>query len=299
MRLGIQASKLVLLVLVLAGVNAARSAAARLTNYLIPHFLMRLLHQRFAQTPRPRPRLISTEKPSVIYAIGDVHGCMAELTALELQIVEDAAPFTGEKWIVMLGDYVDRGPYSADVLDHLTASAPIGFKRICLVGNHETMMLKFLDDPALDCEWLQFGGEATLTSYGIDVMNFRRSPSATRRAILKSYIPSEHIEFMTQMPVLLALPGLNFVHAGLRPGLPLEQQVEQDLLWIREPFLSQSSSLVGRTIHGHTPVLEPVVIDNRVGIDTGAYASGILTAARVPRDGELSFLATKGHGGAT
>lgn len=245
----------------------------------------------------PRARLVSTARPAVIYAIGDVHGCMTELAALEREIARDAAQFEGEKWIVMLGDYVDRGPHSADVLGHLTAAAPQGFRRICLAGNHETMMLQFLSNPALDSEWLLFGGEATLSSYGIDLRAFRRASRFARFAVLESQIPSEHIVFLTELPVLLSLPGLNFVHAGLRPGLPLDQQVEQDMLWIREPFLSQSGKIAGVTIHGHTPVLVPVAVDNRICIDTGAFASGTLTAARIGCDGVIKFLATKGLGG--
>ena len=256
-------------------------------------FLRRLFSRPGGQGPRAR--LSTTEQPTLIYAIGDVHGCMAELVALELEITRDAAPVEGEKWIIMLGDYVDRGPRSADVLDHLTTAAPDGFRHICLAGNHETMMLHFLEDPTLDSDWLLLGGEATLVSYGINMMAFRRASRRARRVMLTSHIPSKHIEFLAELPVLLSLPGLNFVHAGLRPGVPLDQQIELDLLWMREPFLSQSGSIAGVTIHGHTPVAAPVVVDNRVGIDTGAFATGTLTAVRIGRDSSIAFLATNGH----
>jgi serine/threonine protein phosphatase 1 len=220
---------------------------------------------------------------------------MAELAALELEIARNAAGFDGEKWIVMLGDYVDRGPRSAEVLGHLIAAAPTGFERICLAGNHESMMLQFLHHPTLDSAWLLLGGEETLRSYGVDMNAFRRASHATRRAMLTSSIPSEHVEFLTELPVLLSIPGFNFVHAGLRPGVPLEQQSELDLLWIREPFLSQSGSMAAVTVHGHTPFSAPVCVDRRVGIDTGAFASGVLTAARIGRNGTIVFLATEGN----
>ncbi|MGV8955667.1 MAG: metallophosphoesterase family protein [Cypionkella sp.] len=240
-----------------------------------------------------RERLRATQWPRVIYAIGDVHGCRDELVQLESLIAADAASLTGEKWIVMLGDYVDRGPHSAAVLDRLCARPPSGFRRICLVGNHETMMLAFMSAPDSSAEWLKFGGVETLASYGIDVESFMRANPKARHQILASYIPTEHIEFLQSLPVLLALPDTLFVHAGIRPGFGIEDQIEDDLLWIREPFLSHPNPLGIRVVHGHTPVSQPEIVGNRIAVDTGAFGTGILTAVRMSLDRPPEFLNTR------
>jgi serine/threonine protein phosphatase 1 len=238
---------------------------------------------------RARPHLVADTWPAALYAVGDVHGCLAQLLQLERKIVADASATAGEKWIVMLGDYVDRGPDSAGVLDHLLARPPAGFQRFCLAGNHETMMLDFLSTPRPDAAWLEYGGIETLASYGLDIRAMNWHNSRATVAALASAIPEEHIDFIRKAPLYLSLPGTLMVHAGIRPGMPLEDQSEQDLLWIREPFLDAAMPEGPRVVHGHTPASEPVVTPFRIAVDTGAYATGRLTAAKLTPD-SCSFI---------
>ncbi len=238
----------------------------------------------------PRPRLTFDRWPAALYAIGDVHGCLPQLLEVERQIEADARGGEGEKWIVMLGDYVDRGPQSAQVLDHLLQQPPPGFERFCLMGNHEQMMLDFLDDPLTNAYWLEQGGLETLQSYS------RHPKDASERGEAGQQIPADHLRFIDGLAVSLSLPGWIFVHAGIRPGRTLAEQTDEDLLWIREPFLS--GRLVGapRVVHGHTPSSEPVVTPYRVCLDTQCFRTGRLTAARIAQTGELSFLTATGRG---
>lgn len=255
------------------------------------------MRQLFDRLFRPavrkgRSRLSADQWPAVVYAIGDVHGCRAELDLLERRIIEDAAAIEGEKWIVMLGDYVDRGPRSAEVLDYVCASPTPAFRRICLVGNHEAMMLDFIRNPQPHSDWLRFGGIETLQSYGVDLTRFRTASAAVRLQTLLSHIPSEHIEMLETLPASLTLPGVIFVHAGIRPGIPIAAQSDEDMMWIREPFLSHADPLPLRVVHGHTPIKIPEVLPYRIGIDTGAYATGILTALRLTQEGSATFIDT-------
>jgi serine/threonine protein phosphatase 1 len=236
-------------------------------------------------------RLSASERPPLIYAVGDVHGCLDPLKALEQRIVDDAAGMPGEKWIVMLGDYVDRGPQSAQVLDHLIAPAPAGFRRICLRGNHEEAMLGALESADGLDDWVGWGIEPTLASYGMSAAQITalegRGRASSKLQMLQAYIPDEHVEFLRRLPVLLSVPGYVFVHAGLRPGVALEQQRDRDLLWIRGEFLDADHDFGAVVVHGHTPHAEPFVSPRRIGIDTGCFASGRLTAVRVDGDGAM------------
>lgn len=228
----------------------------------------------------PRTRLSFQTWPAAVYAIGDVHGCLPELIELERRIEADATGPDGEKWIVMLGDYVDRGPYSAQVIEHLLRPPSAGLRRFCLIGNHEQMMLDFLQDPLTHAYWLDEGGVETLRSY-------RLPPFAAPQGS----IPGAHLQFLRELPISLSLPGWYFVHAGIRPGLSLAAQTDEDLIWIREPFLSARLPRGLRVVHGHTPGPVPVVTAYRICIDTQCFLSGRLTAARVTRNGAISFLA--------
>lgn len=237
-------------------------------------------------------RLLSDTWPAAVYAVGDVHGCRRQLLALERAILEDAAAIPGEKWIVMLGDYIDRGPESAGVVDHLLQPPPDGFLRHALRGNHEQMMLDFLDDPRSNLHWLDQGGAATLASYGVDrAQAFGRSDDlAALLGQIAERVPSSHIEFLRGLPVLVGLPGWLFVHAGLRPGVGLERQSTEDLLWIRDPFLYGPGMPGIRVVHGHTPTPAPEFTPTRIGIDTGCFLTGRLTGLRVMRDGSTKVL---------
>lgn len=239
-----------------------------------------------------RTRLIADTRPPLIYAVGDVHGCLVELQRLETRIIADAARFDGPKWIIMLGDYVDRGSRSAQVIDHLLSPAPEGFERFCLAGNHEQLMLEFLQDPKGNEDWLRFGGLETLLSYGIKPDELEKNPPGSRQLghILKSYVPDEHITFLKELPSLISVPGFLFVHAGLRPGVTLEQQSDHDLMWIRDAFSGVPRFFEDIIVHGHTPTEVPEYSDGRVSVDTGAFNSGVLSAARISGDGEVQFI---------
>lgn len=229
------------------------------------------------------PRLaIDPSEYAAIYAIGDVHGCLDALLELEDIIRNDATKVDGRKLIVMLGDYVDRGPKSSAVLYHLTASAPAGFDRVCLRGNHDDAFLAFIDaDPSGD--WvLDHGADTTFASYGVDVQDF--GPGVNRhllREALRAAIPASHIEFLQTLPVLLTIGSDIFAHAGIRPGRPLSEQTDDDLMWIRRSFLDLGPGLPVRVFHGHTPMREAHVGPDRVSLDTHCYRTGRLTAARL------------------
>lgn len=251
--------------------------------------LMRRLTAPTTEQARRRPRLRLTQPYPIVYAIGDVHGCLRELEALEARIVADAAGREGDKLIVMLGDYVDRGPQSAQVIEHLLKPPPAGFQRISLCGNHDEFMLRFLEDPAKNIGWLGIGGKHTLLSYGIDPAGLLTNPNAQDiLERLQTAVPAEHIRFLEQLPVMLEGPGILFVHAGVRPEVPLPDQTDDDLMLIREPFLSFGPGLPYLVVHGHSPELEPVVGRLRVGIDTGAFKTGKLSAVRW--DGQVTIL---------
>ncbi|KKB09806.1 hypothetical protein VE26_08125 [Devosia chinhatensis] len=235
-----------------------------------------------------RPRLSAEAWPDALYAVGDIHGCLDPLRALEEQIFADAAEQGGEAWIVYLGDFVDRGPESAGVLDRLTARAPKNVRRICLTGNHETMMLDYLANPRADADWLQFGGMETLFSYGLSQAVIT-GPAKACRAALASHIPDEHVAFLEGLALSMSVPGAVFVHAGLRSGVPLDQQVEKDLLWIRTEFFNAEPEPGRLVVHGHTPGEAPIVAPGRICIDTGVFATGRLTGVRLFPDGEPRF----------
>lgn len=237
-------------------------------------------------------RLTAAKQPDVLYAIGDIHGCLDQLLALEAQIVADAARVDGERWLIYLGDYVDRGPKSAQVLDHILAPPPEGFRRVCLRGNHEAMMLAAIRNPAALDDWLAFGGEETMSSYGVSESQLAGARGRSRMQILQAHIPDEHIELLDGLPVAFSLPGYTFVHAGLRPGVPLAEQRDGDLMWIRDEFIHTAHDYGAVIVHGHTPVREPQTLPHRIAVDTGCYQSGHLTALRLTADGSVSFLST-------
>ncbi|MCI0754473.1 metallophosphoesterase family protein [Teichococcus vastitatis] len=211
-----------------------------------------------------------------VYAIGDVHGCAARLTALHAAIAADWAVLPGERCaVVHLGDYIDRGPDSAAVLNRLLQPPPVaGAESVLLRGNHEAMMLEALAagrGTAAEDLWLANGGRATLRSYG------RAGP------------PPAHLALMQGTGLFWQAGSYLFVHAGLDPRRPLAAQREQDLLWIREPFLSWPDPLEQVVVHGHTPSRAPEVRRHRIGIDTGAVGGGPLTGLVLEAD-TLRFL---------
>ncbi|MCB1498906.1 MAG: serine/threonine protein phosphatase [Bauldia sp.] len=228
----------------------------------------------------------------MVYAIGDVHGCLDLLVALEDRIVSDSQRYaSSRKAIVLLGDVIDRGPDSSGVIEHLLGEPPEGFVRFVLAGNHETAMLDFLDSPTTDDLWLHIGGEETLRSYGVGPLV--RSPGRRERQRIAdaavASIPEEHIAFLRSLPVTLRWRDYLFVHAGIRPNMPLEEQIEADLQGIRDEFTASEADHRVVVVHGHTPTRQPVHRPNRIAVDLGAFATGRLAAVRL--DGtDVAFL---------
>jgi serine/threonine protein phosphatase 1 len=221
--------------------------------------------------------------PAACYCIGDTHGCLGLLRQIEEQIVADGASVSGEKWIVLLGDMIDRGPNSAQIIDHLLGEPPEGFQRYCLTGNHEQGMLDFLDRPVRDTWWLEHGGHETLASYGIDVATMLegRMSSTERRLMLSSYVPEEHQIFLRSLPELIETPDWILVHAGLKPGIPLLRQTTEMLLWYRDDLLTPYDEWGKLVVHGHTPQNEVFLSSHRIDVDTGACLTGRLSAVRL------------------
>jgi len=245
-----------------------------------------------------RPRLERSDWTGLIYAIGDVHGCLDQLRALERTILLDSQELGLPAVIVFLGDYVDRGPDSAGVLDHLTNPGTCALERICLAGNHEEMFAEFIADPRPQHSWLRFGGYDTLASYGLNPLGLFDGGKRLASQRLETHIPGDHLDFIDQLPVCLTMGKYTFVHAGLVPGVAIDQQRTKDMLWMRpETGTYQDPQPFGTVIHGHTPTAEPLVEPNRINVDTGAFASGILTSVRLAPDGSVAFLATSGRDG--
>lgn len=218
-----------------------------------------------------------------IYAIGDIHGCRSQLAALHRLIAQHAASQAAEHvCLVYLGDYIDRGPDSAGVIDDLLQAPPVpGAERVFLSGNHEAAMLAALARPESGAAWLEFGGLETAASYGV-----RLPPGPSwREGLLRTLnetLPLVHRRFLQDLALSWQAGDYVFAHAGLRPGVPLPEQNPEDLLWIRAPFLDDPRPCAGLpgvacVVHGHTPVAQVAFHPGRIAVDTGAYFSGTLS----------------------
>lgn len=236
------------------------------------------LFSRSAETTDPS----AVPDDTIVYAIGDIHGRADLLKRLEIQIVEDAASQSASRRILIyLGDYVDRGMQSKQVLDHLLAGAPAGFEPIYLKGNHEEAFQTFLSEPEFGPNWRDIGGHETIASYGV---SFGGSPVLTLDSYrdacqrLRAAVPQAHLDFMMWLPSSYEIGDYFFAHAGVRPSVPLAEQTDKDLLWIRDAFLDYRGTLEKVVVHGHTPTEKPEVRKHRIGIDTGAFITNKLTA---------------------
>jgi serine/threonine protein phosphatase 1 len=220
----------------------------------------------------------------LVYAIGDIHG-RADLLALLLgRIAADAEASGGtERTLVFLGDYVDRGPDSWQVVETLISGLPRGFRAKFLCGNHEALLLAFLQDASWLDVWLANGAEATFVSYGVDVEALKRTRTAPEgwRGAFAAALPDAHRRFFETLKLSAGIGDYFFVHAGVRPGVALEAQNPDDLVWIRGEFLDSEAPFGKMVVHGHTPSPEPALRQNRIGIDTGACFTGRLTALRL------------------
>ncbi len=240
------------------------------------------------------PRAPSVPEGVLLYAIGDIHGRLDLLDALLHRIAEEAGAFEARRRVlVFLGDYVDRGPDSAGVIERLLNGLPEGFEGVCLKGNHEAIMLDFFNRPDRLALWVQNGAGPTLQSYGLDFGGFDRhwDDAAACRDALVAAMPEVHRAFLKDLAPSYALGDYFFAHAGVRPGVALESQAPQDLIWIRDLFLTSDEDFGKIVVHGHTPVPQPEARTNRIGIDTGAWSTGRLTALRLFGD-TRAFLTT-------
>jgi serine/threonine protein phosphatase 1 len=227
-----------------------------------------------------------------LYIIGDIHGRSDLLERMIAEISRDLEtdPIS-DCLTVTLGDYFDRGPDSRRVLDRLINN-PFPTDFIALKGNHEALFEAFLHDPSIADQWRRLGGLETLHSYGVPIAslmlgkNFRPAAEALRAAV-----PQSHLDFLVSLKTSFSTNRYFLCHAGVRPGVALERQSVDDLLWIREQFLASKADFGKIVVHGHTPTDKPEVLPNRINIDTGAYATGRLTCVVLEED-HIRFLST-------
>lgn len=215
-----------------------------------------------------------------VYAIGDVHGRFDLLKAMLDRIADHGRtqPVV-DTHIVFLGDLIDRGPQSRQVVQHLRRAAPPNVSCWFIKGNHEEALIRGLSGEAhLLAPWLSHGGYETAESYGLGKGALIGQPDSTLEHLLMSAIPQSDLNFLAGFQNSVRLGDYLFVHAGIRPGVPVEQQSDRDLRWIREDFLASDMNFGCVVVHGHTIVDEVVMKPNRVALDTGAYRTGVLSA---------------------
>lgn len=225
------------------------------------------------------------------YAIGDIHGRNDLLTKM-LDTIRSEADVLGEKpRIVMLGDYIDRGPASADVLATVVALRTADWcDAEILLGNHELFLLKFALDASCGPQWLEYGGTATLQSYGLTPPLDRTDPAQWQALLadMVRVIPREHLRLLCEAKIYFIAGDYLFVHGGVKPGMPIEEQSADTMLWIREEFLAVDKSCDYVVVHGHSAKEDAHNLPWRIGVDTGAYATGVLSAVRLSgRDREI------------
>ncbi len=237
-------------------------------------------------------RIFSLQQmPAALYAVGDIHGCYDLYRQLENQIIADGQHYEGQKLIVILGDMVDRGPQSASLIDHLIAPAPAGFQRLVLRGNHEQLFLDFVKDPRKHRKWLDFGGTDTLLSYNIrpdEKLSFDLPPAQLSKK-LHSSIPQTHLDFLAKSPFGLRVGEYFLCHAGIDPQRGLTAQFPEDLLW-GDPSRVDGYADLPTIVHGHVALDAPLITKPRINLDTGAYATGCLTAVRLQHAQQPSIL---------
>jgi len=237
----------------------------------------------------PQPRAPEGER---LYAVGDVHGRIDLLERMLEAVERDAQD--GARRLLLLGDIVDRGPASADVVERALSLAGTGAAET-IMGNHEHALLGFLRGDDERGEWLEWGGDETLRSYGIERVSARSADDL--RDAFADALPDAHRAFLEGLPLTIEAGDYLFVHAGVRPGVALDDQEDEDLLWIRSEFHEAREALPGKVVvHGHHPARTPADRPWRIGVDTGAVWSGVLTAAVLEGESRR-FLSVRGASG--
>ena len=229
------------------------------------------------------------ESPStggrLVYAVGDIHGYPQQLADLLRQIAEDAArePPGERPLVVFLGDYFDRGPDGRAVVELILAVMDDPrFEVVALKGNHEDALLRFLAESEFAPAWIANWGQATLRAYGVAAPSgFDVAACEAAQARFVEAMPARHRAFLAGLQLSVEVGDYLFVHAGVRPGVPLSDQAERDLIWIRYDFLESEEWFGKVVVHGHTPADRPERKANRINVDTGVYFSGTLTAVRL------------------
>lgn len=228
------------------------------------------------------------------YVVGDIHGRLDLLDRLLEKIHAELRERPAEKAVLaFVGDLIDRGPSSAQVVERLRTYRHPGVRPVFILGNHEEVLLRILGgDAELITKWRWFGGTQCLESYGVDIARLGRLDSAAQLAEVRRAIPRSHVEFLESFVDSCRFGDYLFVHAGIRPGVALGAQLQSDMRWIREPFLLDESDHGFVVVHGHTISEEIEERPNRIGIDTGAYSSGVLTALAI-EDAERWYVDTR------
>jgi len=248
-----------------------------------------VLSKLFRRTAPPAPRV---PDDSIVYAIGDIHGRLDCLEALLAQI--DADPDRGDRRVILifLGDLIDRGPDSRGVVERVMALCAASADVHCLCGNHEELLLEAANGSrqALGI-FNRAGGRETVLSYGVDEATYEREDLKGVQRLILDHVPAAHLDFLRSLPDRIVIGDYVMVHAGIRPGVALEDQKSSDLRWIRAPFLEHGGRHERFVVHGHTVTAEPDIRGNRIGVDTGAYRTGRLTALALTGN-ERRFLVT-------
>ena len=257
----------------------------------------------FGRSRRPQPKVpreTSVPPETVVWAIGDIHGQDDLFESLISAVEADLAKSDKRRVVILLGDYIDRGLGSAKVVDRIfslrDALAKAGVRLVLLKGNHEDLLLRFIDDPATGPAWMNVGGSETLLAYGIQ-------PPATNDTAgwleasnrLLSTMPLDHLTFYEDLDLQYQEGDFHFVHAGVRPGASLDQQAPEDLLWIRDSFLKDTRPLEKVIVHGHTPGPDVFADHRRICLDTGSYATGLLTGLRLEGSTRLLLQSRRGR----
>lgn len=247
-----------------------------------------MLRNLFRKSPPQQPgdQSVPRQGPdgSVVWAVGDIHGCLDLLDGLLALIAADVGDDDRPRTVVFLGDYVDRGPDSRGVLNRLIqlADDPDIDARF-IRGNHEDKMVEFLEDPMVGATWCEYGGDAALASFGLrpPAIRHRKEGWIALSEDFRHKVTPRQRRFLDELEPSLTLGGYFFCHAGALPGVPLDEQSEGDLMWIRGRFLNDERRFDRVVVHGHTPTEVPHLDHRRIGVDTGAYATGVLTALRI------------------